>query len=146
SKLEAHYGASNEAAPADPFQLILWEQIGYLIDDERRLRAFRLLEERVGLTPESIVRAGPEALAEIAAAGGSIAAEERAERMRKSAVEVIERWGGDLRGVLALPLAEAVRALKRFPMIGEPGAEKILLLTRTHPVLALESNGLRVLL
>jgi endonuclease-3 len=48
--------------------------------------------------------------------------------------------------VLALPPAEALRALKRFPMIGEPGAEKILLLTRTHPLLSLDSNGLRVLL
>jgi len=31
-------------------------------------------------------------------------------------------------------------------MIGKPGAEKILLATRTQPVLALDSNGLRVLL
>src|SRR5262249_35187496 len=35
---------------------------------------------------------------------------------------------------------------KKFPSIGEPGAEKILLLSETLPVLALESNGLRVLL
>jgi endonuclease III len=35
--------------------------------------------------------------------------------------------------------------LQRFASIGSPGAEKILLFTRTQPVLALESNGLRVL-
>jgi endonuclease-3 len=33
----------------------------------------------------------------------------------------------------------------RFPMIGEPGAEKILMVSGVLPVLALESNGLRVL-
>jgi endonuclease III len=33
----------------------------------------------------------------------------------------------------------------RFPMIGEPGAEKILLFCGALNVLALESNGLRVL-
>jgi endonuclease-3 len=33
----------------------------------------------------------------------------------------------------------------KFPGFGEPGAEKILLFTRTQPILALESNGLRVL-
>ncbi len=35
---------------------------------------------------------------------------------------------------------------KKFPRIGEPGAEKILLFSQSYPVLALESNGLRVLL
>jgi endonuclease III len=146
SQLEGLYGPWSDPAPGDPFHLILWEQVGYLADDERRLHAFRLLEERVGLGPQDLVRAAPETLVEIAAAGGSIAAEERAERMRSSAVHVIERWSGDLRGALALPLPEALRALRRFPMIGKPGAEKILLFTRTHPLLALDSNGLRVLL
>lgn len=37
-------------------------------------------------------------------------------------------------------------ALKRFPGIGAPGAEKILMFCGALPVLALESNGLRVLL
>ena len=35
--------------------------------------------------------------------------------------------------------------LKKFPAIGDPGVDKILLLTRTEPVMALDSNGLRVL-
>jgi endonuclease-3 len=37
-------------------------------------------------------------------------------------------------------------ALRKFPGIGVPGAEKILMLERAMPVLALDSNGLRVLL
>ncbi len=39
-----------------------------------------------------------------------------------------------------------MKALKQFPSIGDPGAEKILLFTGTLPVLALDSNGLRVML
>jgi endonuclease-3 len=50
-----------------------------------------------------------------------------------------------LKSVLKLPLPKAKKALQKFPGIGEPGAEKILLFTRTHPLMALESNGLRVL-
>ncbi len=42
-------------------------------------------------------------------------------------------------------LPKAKKALKKFPSIGDPGAEKILLFTRSHPVMALDSNGLRVL-
>jgi endonuclease III len=50
-----------------------------------------------------------------------------------------------LRSVLRKPLPQAKKALKKFPSIGDPGAEKILLLTGSYPVMALDSNGLRVL-
>ena len=56
-----------------------------------------------------------------------------------------QKWDGDLQEALRLPIRQATRALSRFPMIGKPGAERILLLTGTHPILALDSNGLRVL-
>lgn len=52
--------------------------------------------------------------------------------------------GRYLRAVLALPEKQASKALRLFPGIGEPGAEKILLFCGVKPVLALESNGLRV--
>jgi endonuclease III len=145
-RLCARYGALAGPGLDDPFQLILWEQVAYLVDDDRRRLAFDLLAQRVGLSPQAILAAPPELLAEIAAAGGAIASDERAARMRESAREVVSAWGGDLGRALALPLAQATRALARFPMIGKPGVEKILLLTRTHPLLALDSNGLRVLL
>jgi hypothetical protein len=41
--------------------------------------------------------------------------------------------------------SEARRALQKFPGIGAPGADKILLFTKTHALPALDSNGLRVL-
>ena len=56
-----------------------------------------------------------------------------------------EEFDSDLRSVLKKPLPQAKKALKRFPSIGDPGAEKILLFTRSYPVMALDSNGLRVL-
>jgi endonuclease III len=43
------------------------------------------------------------------------------------------------------PLTKARKVLAQFPAIGEPGAEKILLFTHAHPVMALDSNGLRAL-
>jgi endonuclease III len=44
-----------------------------------------------------------------------------------------------------LPIDEARRALSRFPMIGEPGADRILVLAGSTPALPLDSNALRVL-
>jgi endonuclease III len=145
-ELRRHHGEPAAPPSSDPFELILWEQVGYLASDERRKEAFELLRRRAGVTPARILKASPEALLAAAEAGGSIAAEERADRMRRSAELVRDRFEGDLGRVLGAPFPEARRALQKFPMIGEPGAEKILLFARAHPVLALESNGLRVLL
>lgn len=58
----------------------------------------------------------------------------------------MNEFGGDLSRAMKLPLPKAKQALRKFPSIGEPSAEKILLFTRSYPVLGLDSNGLRVLL
>ena len=144
-RLQKHYGTPEPPPTADPFELILWEQVAYLANDTQRVEAFEQLALRVGLTPEKILAADDETLLAVTRHGGAIAAAERAQRLRDSALLVKEQWGGDLRRVLCEPFAKARKALTRFASIGAPGAEKILLFTRTHPVLALESNGLRVL-
>src|SRR6185436_2622978 len=104
----------------------------YLVDDERRARAFAVLKKRVGLTPAKLRAARPEVLHEVAALGG-MHPSQRAERLREIG-EIALELRDDLRGVLALPPAKARRALRKFPGIGEPGAEKILLFTETEPV------------
>src|SRR5437016_14633159 len=58
----------------------------------------------------------------------------------------MNEFDGDLNPALKLPLPKAKQALRKFPSIGEPSAETILLFTRSYPLLGLESNGLRVLL
>ncbi len=145
TRLRRHYGAPEPPPSDDPFELILWEQVAYLADDRQRVAAFELLALRVGLTPEKILAADEATLQSVTRHGGSIAYVERAARLRASAQLVIEKWNGDLRNALREPLAKARKALQRFASIGAPGADKILLFTRTAPLLALESNGLRVL-
>ena len=46
-KLLAHHGEPPALAPVGPFEMILWEQVAYLADDERRGQAF----ERLATTP-----------------------------------------------------------------------------------------------
>jgi endonuclease III len=58
---------------------------------------------------------------------------------------VIDAFGGSLDSVLLSPQPDAMRALQRIYGIGEPGAERILMLTRARYVLALDSNGARTL-
>ena len=104
-----------------------------------------MLESRVGLEPSDILHAPLATLRTITRHGGAIAADERASRLGATADRVIKKWNGHLEAALKLPQAEARRELTKYPGVGEPGAERILLLTGTHPILGLESNSLRVL-
>lgn len=131
--------------PTDPFQLILWENIGYLIDDTRRRELFDAFAATVGLQPAAIVAADEAVLLPLARRGG-MRPETRVERWRGVARIVLERCGGDLAGTLrALLVAKARALLKTFPAIGDPGADKILLLCGLAARPSLESNGLRAL-
>ncbi len=142
--LEAHYGSPKPPRLSDPLEMILWENVAYLVSDDRREAAFNSLKKRVGTKPRQILEAKPEVLWEVAEMGGMMA-DARVGKLLTIARIASERFNGSLRAVLDRPPADAKRELKRFPGVGDPGAEKILLFTQRLPVLALESNGLRTL-
>ncbi|HTS37613.1 MAG TPA: hypothetical protein VMH04_18200 [Candidatus Solibacter sp.] len=144
-ELRKFYGPPAPPIVTDPVEIILHENVAYLSDDDKRNAAFAALKEKVGTRPEKIIKARQQQLIEIARMGG-IFPELRADRLRKIAEITRYIFKDNLDAELKKPLAQAKKSLKKFPSIGDPGAEKILMLTRSHPVLALESNGLRVLL
>ena len=144
AELEKFYGPPPSQL-ADPLHIIIWENIGYLVDDDKRMAAFERLGKEVGLKPTDILAAPSEKLIEILKVGG-IHPKLRAQRLKEIAHIVLNDFEGELASVLNLPYHKAIKALKRFPSVGEPGAEKILLFCKSSPVLALDSNGLRVLL
>ncbi len=142
-ELDGYYGPTPSPFPTDPFELILWENIAYLANDATKREALERLRETVGTRPDQIVRAEPEQLTAITEKG--ILADDFALKLKECARIALERFAGDLLTVVEEPAPEAIKALRAFPGVGEPGAEKILLYCRTHPSLAAESNGLRVL-
>jgi len=145
TSLEKKYGQPANLKTHDPFELILLENIAYLASDDRRFKAFETLKEKIGVKPTDLLSANIEDLVEITRIGG-IHPELRAHRLQEIARIALTDFEGDLNLVLDLPIAKAVNALKKFPSIGEPGAKKILLFARGYPLIALDSNGLRVLL
>jgi hypothetical protein len=68
-RLQSTYGRP-KPPKSDPFELILWENVVYLLSDQRREAAFEALRERVGVTPEAILAAPQTTLLEIAKMGG----------------------------------------------------------------------------
>jgi endonuclease III len=145
SQLLAHYGPPRSPISTDPFEIILFENIAYLVSDERREAAFNLLRQTIGTRPHELLAASNDALLRVATLGGA-QPERRAARLREIALIAMDDFAGDLTSALKLPLPKARQALKTFPGIGDPGAEKILLFARAYQVLGLDSNGLRVLL
>lgn len=144
-KLKKFYGQPKPPKITDPLELILFENVAYLADDKKRAAAFGALKKKIGTRPEQILKASHKQLEEITRMAG-IVPELRAQRLRQIAELVHYIFKDDLDAELKKPLPQAKKSLKKFPTIGDPGAEKILMFTRSYPVLALESNGLRVLL
>jgi len=145
AKLEQHHGRPPAPQTTDALGLIIHENIAYLVTDEKRAAAFAALRKKVGLRPTAILSAPIEDLVAITKLGG-VQPERRAARLKEIAQIALNDFAGDLKNALKLPLAKARKALQKFPAIGVPGAEKILLFTKSYPVLGLDSNGLRVLL
>jgi endonuclease III len=142
--LKRHYGTPEVPPAKGPFELVLWENACYLLPDERRQEVFEALRAEVGLTHAAIDEAPDSVLLPLAKRGG-MRPETRVFRWRQIAGIALNQYAGNLDSILTLPYAEAKRALKQFPTIGDPGAEKILLLCGISSGLPLESNGLRVL-
>lgn len=142
--LRRHYGDPELLPARGPFELILWENACYLLSDERRAKVFEGLRAQVGLDPKAILKAPQATLLALAKLGG-MQPETRVIRWREIARITVNQFGGDLDRILREPYENAKKALKAFPSIGDPGAEKILLFSGVHRGLPLESNGLRVL-
>jgi endonuclease III len=148
-RLEKHYGGQEPEGPSDPFEMILFANCGYPATDASCSRGYEALRKEVGTKPEQILKTASAKLAKLMRLGG-IVPELRAERLKLVARIANENFGGDLKWALEKLLKDEKtpaekrlrrlkRALKEFPVIGEPGAEKILLFSGMVPIAAVPS-------
>lgn len=142
--LKKHYGEPALPPARGPFELVMWENACYLLPDERRAAVFEGLRAQVGLHAASILKADRETLLALARMGG-MRPETRVFRWLEIARITAGQFDGDLDGILKQPYGQAKKALKQFPNIGDPGADKILLFCGAASGLPLEWNGMRVL-
>jgi len=142
--LKRAYGAPKLPPAKGPFELVLWENACYLLPDDRRGEVFEGLRKRIGLAPQAILHGDLDTLLTLATRGG-MRPQVRVFRLQEIARITMSQFDGDLDSILKLPYAQAKKALKQFPNIGDPGAEKILMLCGAAEGLPLEWNGLRVL-
>ena len=147
--LENLYGPQKAAGPTDPYEMILYVNCGYPATDVSCSKGFEVLKREVGLKPENILAAPKAKLTKLMRFGG-IVPELRAEKLKEIARLVKAELGGDLKAVLNKWMLEekkrpgngirgAKNVLQRFPVVGEPGADKILLFSRLSPMAAVPS-------
>ena len=129
----------------DPLAILVWENIGYLIDDAKRGELFAEFKKRIGLKAAEIANAPTAVLADITARGG-MHAQKRADRLKEIGALAVAACGGDVVGSLkALPLPKARTLLKKFPSIGDPGADRIILFAGIAAEPAISTDGMRAL-
>jgi endonuclease III len=143
-KLEARYGCQKPGWPADPYLFIVWWHCGYPASDARCAKGWAALNQEIGADPEQILAARPVALAH-ALRPGSMVPELRAMRLKEIAARIKDEFGSDLRSGLVGPMVRVRKALKKFPNIADPGADRILLFGEIAPVAAVPSNCPHVL-
>lgn len=142
-RLEKYYGKSAKPWPTDPYELVILRNSGYPQSDANCAKGFESLRKEIGIKPAQIL-AAPNAKLIKAIRPGVMFPEIAARRLKEIAAMVEGEFNSDLRAVLKRPLAEAKKAFKKFPTVGSPIADKILLFTKTAPVAAVPSNCVHV--
>ena len=142
-RLESHYGPQEPGFPVDPFEFLVWWYCGYPQSDTRCSAGWQSLKKQVGTDPRRILAASQAKLAAaLNPAAWCLSSAPCASRNRAA------RYSRNTEAILAnsLPAHAMVRAaLKRFPGIADPGADRILLFARAAPVAAVPSNSAHVL-
>ena len=125
--------------------MIVWETCAYLVTEARRRAAFEAFEQAVGFDARTIADL-PDAELLVLMKNGGVYPELRAGRLHVIATAVAGEHANDLTAALkALPRPKARALLKRFPSIGDLGADRILLFSGAHVGPAVDSSGLRAL-
>lgn len=142
--LESFYGKQHSEAPTDPYEFLVWWHCGYPPSEERCTKGWQSVSSKIGIAPKQLLTA-KKALSGALKAGGMVPAL-RAARLQEIAARVQDEFAGDLRSALSrLSVPQARKALKTFPGIGNPGADRILLFARLSPVAAVPSSCPHVL-
>lgn len=148
-RLEKHYGVQEAVGPHEPYEMILFVNCGYPATDVSCSKGYGPLKAEVGTKPDQILKAPSAKIARLTKDAGMFP-ELRAERLKLIARITNENFGGDLKWALEKLLKDektpaekrlkrVKSALKEYPVIGEPGADKILLFAGLAPVAAVPS-------
>ncbi len=144
-QLEHTFGPQQAPWPVEPYAFLIWWHCGYPASDRACEKGWNALTKVQGLAPQQLLEADLKHLAAALKAGGMVP-DLRALRLKEIAARVLQEHQGDLESSLrSLSASEARKALRKFPNIGDPGADRILLFAGHTATAAVPSNCPHVL-
>ena len=126
----------------DPFKILVSTILSQRTSWINVKKAVERLEGKIGITPQSIVRADLESIKESIRVAGLY--NMKSVRIREISKIIVEKYGGDLGRILNLPLEDARKELLSLPGVGFKTADVILLFAANKPVFPVDTHIMRV--
>ncbi len=141
--LERRHPLEDWARGMTPFEVLIstiLSQSTTVTNERRGLEGLRAAFG--GVTPEGLAGAPDEVIARAIWHAGL--ARQKAPRIRATAQEVRDRWGGDLGRVLTGPTTQARDALMALPGVGPKTADVVLAMAGGHPTFPVDTHIARI--
>ncbi|MDQ1279805.1 MAG: endonuclease [Thermoproteota archaeon] len=126
----------------DSFQLLVATILSQNTSDKNSQKTFAKLSERFKINPEIIADLSPEDILPLINSGGL--GDIKSKRIVHVAKIILEKFGGDLSPILALPLDDAREILMSIKGIGPKTADVVLSFAGKKSVIPVDTNIFRV--
>jgi endonuclease III len=126
----------------DPFETLVTTILSQNTADTNTARAFESLSKQFEITPEALANA-PQAEIEAAIRPAGLY-RSKARTIREASHLILEKYGGSLAPILALPLEDARIALMQVSGVGPKTADVVLLFSAGHPTVPVDTHVNRV--
>jgi len=141
-RLEALFPSSWKPKPDDPFSELIRVILSQNCSDILSTRAFERLRQKFPITPETLANVKPKNIAQLIKCAGLYRIKSR--RIVEVSRIVLDRFKGNLRSILELPLDQARKTLMSIPGVGEKTADVMLCFCANRPVIPVDTHVNRV--
>jgi endonuclease-3 len=129
-------------ASQDPFETLIVTIISQNTADTNTERAYGNLQRRFPITPKALSEAQTGDIEECLRVGGLYRS--KAKTIQAVSKTVLERFGGTLNAILALPTEEARKTLMEMQGVGPKTADVVLLFSAGKPTVPVDTHVFRV--
>jgi endonuclease-3 len=127
---------------ADPYQTLIVTIISQNTADTNTERAFTALSKRFKIAPEVLANAEIGEIENCIRVAGLYQA--KAKTIQTASKTILEKFGGSLSPILALPTEEARRTLMETPGVGPKTVDVVLLFSANKPTVPVDTHVNRV--
>jgi endonuclease-3 len=130
------------ASDRDPFKTLVITIISQNTADRNTARAFENLSKNFPITPEALAKAEKTRIEECLKIAGLY--KNKAKVIKEVSRIILEKFGGSLKPILAMPFEEARKTLMQLPGVGPKTADVVLLFSVNQPTIPVDTHVKRV--